>query len=50
MEATDNGAATNSRVGENPVVESGYQFASYVTPLVQQSPATGTSFHSSMEG
>ena len=50
MEATDQGAATDSHMGENLVIESGYQFASYVTPLVQQSPTDDTSFHSPMEG
>ena len=50
MEATNQGAATDSHMGENPVVESGDQFSSYVTPLLQQSPAGDTSFHSPMEG
>ena len=50
MEATDQGAAIDSHMGENPIVESGDQFSSYVTPLVQQYPAAKTSFHSSMEG
>ena len=50
MESTDQGAAAASHTEENPVVESGDQFASYITPLVQQSPADDTSFHSPMEG
>ena len=50
MEATDQGAATNSHIIENPVVEIGDQFTSCVYPLVQQSPAADTSFHSPMEG
>ena len=49
MEATNQGTTTDSRMGENLVVESGDQFTSYVTPLVQQYPTTDTSFHSSME-
>ena len=50
MEAIDQGPATDPHMGENPVVESGDQFTSYVTPLVQQSPVADTSFHSLMEG
>ena len=50
MESIDQGAVTSSLRGENPVVERGDQFASYVTPLVQQSPTADTSFHSLMEG
>ena len=50
MEATDQGAATDSRMGENPVVESGVQFASYITPLVQHPLVGDTSFHGPVEG
>ena len=50
MEATDQGAATDSHVREYPIVESGDQFHSYVTPLVQHPPMDDTSFQSSMEG
>ena len=49
MEATNQGATTDSHVEGILVVESGDQFTSYVTPLVQQYPTTDTSFHSSME-
>ena len=35
MEAIDQGATIDSRIGEYPVVESGDRFAYYVTPLVQ---------------
>ena len=35
---------------ENIVVESGYQFNSYINPLVQQPPMANTSFHPHMEG
>ena len=35
---------------ENLVVESGDQFASYITPLVQQPPVGDTSFHGPVEG
>ena len=50
MEATDQGAATDSHVGGIPIVDSGEQFNYYINPLVQQSPAADTSFHSPMEG
>ena len=50
MEATCQGAAMKSHVGGIPVVESEEQFTSYINPLVQQSPAADTSFHSLMEG
>ena len=50
MEATDQGATTTSHVEENLVVESRDQFASYVTPLVQQPPMGDTSFHGPVEG
>ena len=50
MEATDQGATTTSHVEENLVVESGDQFSSYVTPLVQQPHVGDTSFHGPMEG
>ena len=50
MEATDQGATTTSHVEENLVVESGDQFTSYVTPLVQQPPMGDTSFHAPVEG
>ena len=35
MEATDQGAAIDSHMRETPIVESGDQFTSYITPLVQ---------------
>ena len=50
MEATDQGDTTTSHVEENLVVESGDQFASYVTPLVQQPTVGDTSFHGLVEG
>ena len=50
MEATEEGATTTSHVEENLVVEGGYQFASYVTPLFQQPPVGDTSFHGLVEG
>ena len=50
MEDTNQGATTTSHVEENLVVESGDQFISYITPLVQQPPMGDTSFHGPMEG
>ena len=50
MEATYQGAATNSHVGGIPVVESGEKFTSYINPLAQQPPMADTSFHPPMEG
>ena len=50
MEATDQGTTTTSHVEENLVVESGDQFASHITPLVQQHPVSDTSFHGHVEG
>ena len=50
MDATDQGASTDSHVEGSPVVDSGEQFTAYVNPLVQQPPTADTSFHSSMEG
>ena len=50
METFNQGATTTSHVEENLVVESEDQFASYVTPLVQQPPVGDTSFHGPVEG
>ena len=50
MEATYQGAATDSHVGGIPVAESGEHFTSYINPLIQKSLAAETSFHSPMEG
>ena len=50
MEATNQGATTNSHLEGSPVVDSGEQFTAYVNPLVQQPPTADTSFHSPMEG
>ena len=36
MEAIDQGAATNSQVGENVVAESGRSYPLHSPPLVQQ--------------
>ena len=49
MEAKAKGGATDSHMGENPVVESGDQFAFYITPLFKQPPMASTSFHAPME-
>ena len=40
MEAIDQGAATNSQVGENVVAESGDPYPSHAPPLAQQ-PSRG---------
>ena len=50
MEATNQGATTNSHVEETLVAEGRDQFALYVTPLVQQPHVGDTSFHGPMEG
>ena len=50
MESIDQGAATSSHAKENIVVESGYQFTSYINPLGQQPLMANTSFHPPMEG
>ena len=50
MESIDQGATTSSHEEENIVVESGYQFTSYINPLVQQPPMADTSFNLHMEG
>ena len=43
MEAIDQGASTNSQVGENVVAESGDPYPSHVPPLVQQTSKGNTS-------
>ena len=50
MEAIDQGAATNSQVGENVVAESGDPYPSHGPPLAQQPSRGNTSFHSPIEG
>ena len=50
MEAIEQGAATNSQVGENVVAESGGPYPSHSPPLVQQPSHGNTSFHSPTEG
>ena len=50
MEATDQGAATNSHVAGSPVMDSRENFTTYVNPLVQERPTNDTSFHSPIEG
>ena len=50
MEDTDQGATTTSQVEENLVIEGRDQFASYITPLVQQPLLGDTSFHGPVEG
>ena len=50
MEAIDQGAATNSQVGENVVAESRGPYPSHSPPLVQQPSQGNTSFHSPTEG
>ena len=50
MEAIDQGAATNSQVGENVVAKSGGPYPSHSPPLVQQPSRGNTFFHSPMEG
>ena len=46
MESIDQGATTNSQVGENVVAESGGPYPSHLSPLVQQPSQGNTSFHS----
>ena len=48
--AIDQGAATNSQVGENMVAESRGPYPSHLPPLVQQPYRGNTSFHSPTEG
>ena len=50
MEAIDQGAATNSQVGENVVAKSGGPYPSHLPPLVQQPSWGNTLFHSPTEG
>ena len=50
MEAIDQGAATNSQVGENVVAESADPYPLHGTPLAQQPSRCNTSFHSPIEG
>ena len=50
MEAIDQGAATNSQVGENVVAKSRDPYPSHSPPLVQQPSRVNISFHSPMEG
>ena len=50
LEAIDQGAATNSQVGENLVAESGDPYPSHAPPLDQQPSQGNTSFHSPIEG
>ena len=50
MEATDQGATTDSHVEGIPIVESGEQFTAYINPLVQQPPMDDTSFKYLSEG
>ena len=50
MEAIDQGAATNSQVGENVVAESEDPYPLHHTPLAQQPSRGNTSFHSPIEG
>ena len=50
MEASDQGAATTSQVGDNVVVESGVPYSSHSPPLVQQPSWGDSSFHSPVEG
>ena len=50
MEAIDQGAATNSQVGENVVAESKDPYPSHVPPLVQKLSRGNTSFHSPIKG
>ena len=49
MEAIDQGAATNSQVGENVVAESGDPYPSHGPPLVQQPSRGNISFHFPIE-
>ena len=48
MEAIDQGAATNSHVGQNVVAKSKDQYPSHSPPLAQQPSRGNTSFHSSI--
>ena len=50
MEASDQGAATTSQVGDNVVVESGVPYYSHSPPLVQQPSQGNSSSHSPLEG
>ena len=50
MEAINQGAATNSQVGENLVAESGDPYISHAPPLAQQHSRGNTSFHSPIRG
>ena len=50
MEAIDQGAATNSQVGENVIAESRDPYPLHGPPLVQQPSRGNISFHSPMEG
>ena len=50
MEAIDQGASTNSQVGEHVVVESGDPYPSHGYPWVQKPSRGNISFHSPMEG
>ena len=50
MEAIDQGATTNSHVGENVVAESGDQYPSHGPPFAQHPSRGNTSFHSPIEG
>ena len=50
MEAINQGAATNSKVGENVVAESRDPYPSHGPPLAQQPSRGNISFHSPIEG
>ena len=50
MEANDEGAATNSQVGENVVAESADPYPLHGPPLAQQPSRGNTSFHPPIEG
>ena len=50
MEAIDQGATTNSQVGENVVAKSGDPYPSCMPPLAQQPSQENTLFHSPIEG
>ena len=50
MEAIDQGATTNSHVGENVVAGSRDQYPSHGPPLAQQPSRVNTFFHSPIEG
>ena len=49
MEAIDQGATTNSQVGENVIVESRDPYPSHGPPLAQQPSRGNTTFHSPIE-